>query len=376
MSKKILIFDISYLTGNNRTPVISKVLIWQKKGIKVDIFCTKEAKVEYSQKLKNINYILLPFASSSSNRIVLIFENLKRNFLALFCIFKILKSSYHAFYSISAVLDLVMFPYLLKIINPKLKWVVVFDNTVEKNEPGNKYIKFLAYWFYRLSLFFLRSANTVFVVTPLLKVKLLEEGFVDSKLIITGNGVELDLIKSTKSPKKIYDGLFVGRINESKGVYDLLNVLKIICNKYPKFIMALMGRGDLDSERKFLDRAKELGLDRNIYLLGFKSGDKKIKVFKQSKIFIFLSPSESFGVALLEAVCCGLPAVVYDLKPYQYIYKNKEITKLKIGDYEGVAKKVIYLYKNKKFNNENGKKLLNRYSWDVISKIELNAIIK
>lgn len=140
--------------------------------------------------------------------------------------------------------------------------------------------------------------------------------------------------------------------------------------------MALMGRGDVDSEKKFLEKAKEYKLDKNICLLGFKSSDKKIKVFKQSKVFIFLSPSESFGVALLEAVCCGLPAVVYDLEPYRYIYKNQEITTFKIGDYKGVANEVIKIHKNKEFNNKNGKKLLTRYSWDIISKIELKAITK
>ena len=263
MTKRILVFDISYLTGNNRTPIISKIIAWQKNELKVDIFCTKEAKEQYSKKLTNINYLLLPFAKSSSNRIVLIFENIKRNFLALFFIFKILKSNYYTFYSISAVLDLVIFPYLIKMVSPKIKWVVVFDNTVEKNEPGNKYIKLLAFWFYRLSLFFLRKTDNLFVVTPLLKDKLVSEGFDKKKLIITGNGVEVDLIKNIKSPKKIYDGLFVGRINESKGVYDLLEALKIICNEHPKFVMAFMGRGDTDSETNFWERVKKLKLDKS-----------------------------------------------------------------------------------------------------------------
>jgi len=376
MRQKLLIFDISFLTGNNRTPVISKIINGQKTGIEVDIFCTREAQIEYSRRLRGVGYVILPFAVSPSNRIILIFENLKRNFFALFLIPMILKSNYYAIYSISAVLDLVIFPFILKKIRPNLKWLVVFDNTVEKNEPGNKVIKSLAYYFYRLSLLFLKKANYLFVVTDLLKKKLIGEGFQKKMLVTTGNGVEVDLIESTPHQPKIYDGLFVGRVNESKGVYDLLNSLKIICYRYPKFKMAIMGRGDANSERFFLEKASELGLSNNIKLLGFKSGTEKIKIFKQSKIFIFLSPSESFGVALLEAVCCGLPAVVYNLEPYQYIYQNNEIIKVALGDYVSAAKEVLKIIKLKQLNNKNGTKLINRYSWDAISEIELQIIKK
>jgi glycosyltransferase involved in cell wall biosynthesis len=376
MNKKILIFDISFLTGNNRTPIISKIKYWQKRGLQIDIFCTGEAKDHYTEKVKNVNYLVLPWAKSSSNRLFLIFENLKRNLIALIFLAKISFSKYLAIYSISAVLDLVIFPYLVKKFNRKIKWVVVFDNTVEKNEPGNKIIKSLAYIFYRYSLFFIKNADFLFVVTSLLKKRLLAEGFNSKILITTGNGVETNLIKKVTINKKVYDGLFVGRINDSKGVFDLLNVLEIVCKKIPNFKLAIVGRGDEDSELRFKFRVKELKLQKNIKLLGFKSGAEKIKIFKQSKIFVFLSPSESFGVALLEAVCCGLPAVVYDLEPYKYIYKNQEITKLKIGDFEGVAKEVLNILENKNFNNKGGKKLLNRYSWDIISKIELKAITK
>lgn len=374
--KKILVFDISYLTGNNRTPIISKIKYWQKKGLIVDVFCTKEAMGHYKKKIKNVNYLQLPFAKSSSNRLVLIFENLKRNIIALLFVSEIIHLKYSAIYSISAVLDLVIFPYLIKIFNPKLKWLVVFDNTVEKNEPGNKIIKYLAYIFYRISLFFIKRSDALFVVTELLRKKLITEGLDPKKLIVTGNGVEVDLIKQVTTNKKVYDGLFVGRINDSKGVFDLLKSLKIICKRIPNFKLAIMGRGDNDSEKKFLSEAKKLKVDKNLKLLGFKSGVEKIKSFKQSKVFVFLSPSESFGVALLEAVCCGLPSVVYSLEPYKYIYKNNEIITVPIGQYASVADKVVEIIRSNNYTNKSGELLINKYSWDIISKIELKAILK
>lgn len=376
MNKKLLVFDIGFLIGNNRTPIISKITYWQGKGLNVDIFCTHEAKEIYAENLKNIKYIVLPKANSPKNRILLIFEYLKRNLIAIFYLKKIINKKYHGVYSISAVLDLVIFPYILKLLNPNLKWFVVFDNTVERNEPGNKFIKLLAYLFYRLSLLFIRNADIVFVVTGLLKKSLLSEGFSKEQLIVTGNGIEIEIMDSVKVKKKEYDGLFIGRVNETKGVYDLLDVLKIVTKTIPKFKLAIMGRGDDDSERAFIYTIQRMGLSKNVKLIGFKSGHDKFKVIKESKMFIFLSQSESFGVALLEAVVSGIPAVVYNLEPYRDIYKNNEVVAVKKGDTTAVARNVIKILKSKKTVNTNGMMLHDKYGWHNISEIEYKQFCK
>ena len=108
--------------------------------------------------------------------------------------------------------------------------------------------------------------------------------------------------------------------------------------------------------------------------LGYKTGLEKFNIFKSSKCFLFLSESESFGIALLEAVCCGLPAFVYNLSPYKHIYKNNEVIISKKHDYKSVAEKVIQLFENKNFENKKGKLLVNKYSWDKIAKIELSSL--
>ena len=108
--------------------------------------------------------------------------------------------------------------------------------------------------------------------------------------------------------------------------------------------------------------------------LGFKTGIEKFVILKSSKTFWFLSKSESesFGIALLEAICCGLPAFVYDLIPFKNIYKNDEVVISKIGDYQSVAKKVIELFDKKDFVNVKGRLLLDKYCWEDVGVIEMN----
>ena len=68
-------------------------------------------------------------------------------------------------------------------------------------------------------------------------------------------------------------------------------------------------------------------LINNVLFLGYRKGLEKFNIITSSKCFWFLSvsESESFGIALLEAVCLGLPALVYDLDPFKKIYKNNEV---------------------------------------------------
>ena len=47
--REILINDIGYVSGNSRTPIISKIKYWQKSDCKITIFCTKEAESNYEK---------------------------------------------------------------------------------------------------------------------------------------------------------------------------------------------------------------------------------------------------------------------------------------------------------------------------------------
>ena len=173
------------------------------------------------------------------------------------------------------------------------------------------------------------------------------------------------------------DVLFIGRINKSKGIYDLLEVLQIVKKRYTNFILAIMGQGDKETEKKFKRKIVKLSLAENIILLGNKTSLEKYNIIKSSKVFCFLSKTESFGLALLEAVCSGLPAIAYDLEPYKNIYQNNEVFIFPKGDFKSVAKKTIEIFDQQKFGNERGQLLLEKYgNWDKIAEIEYNTIIK
>lgn len=377
---KILV-NLSTLTATGIIPIwLKKFQELEKLNHQIDIFfgntsnkinLKKENIYTFNQKSKVIK--TLP---SINSKIKFIFYSLKKNFQAIFKIKKY-KYNYDLVYSPSSVLDLVIMPFFLKKSNHKIIWTTVFDNIVPITDPGNKIIRFIAWIFFQISLFFIKSADLIFTISEDLKEYLINRGFDQKKIIVTGNGVEIDLIKKAKKSKKYnFDALFIGRINETKGIFDMLYVLKEVKKTYPNFKLAIMGDGDIVTKNKFLNKIKKLKLKKNIKFLGYISGIKKFNIIKSSKCFWFLSTSksESFGIALMEAVSCGLYGFTYNLPVFKKIYKKNEIFFSPIHNTKSVANQVLKLFKSKKFNNQNGIKLLGDYSWKNIIYKENEAI--
>jgi glycosyltransferase involved in cell wall biosynthesis len=306
-------------------------------------------------------------------------HSLKRNFLVLKSSAKIFTvNRLDVIYTPSAVLDFVIYPYYLKMTGKKIGWATTLANIVPASDPGNKTFRFLAWFFFQMSLQMIKKADVVFASTPELKEYLLKRGFDPKKIVETSFAVESEMIQRAKGNEEKIDALFVGRINETKGIYDMLKTLKIITEKHPDFQFAIMGDGDEKTKNRFKNEIKKMGLFKNIHFLGYKNGLEKYSIIKSAKCFWFLSVSrsESFGMALLEAVCSGIPAFAYDLPQFSWLYPNGEVDISPKGDYKLVAEKVIRLFENGNFSNEKGKLLLGKYSWKKIAETEFEAMQK
>src|SRR3989338_11560672 len=117
MSTKILVNGIT-LERANIVPLLIKVKCWQEKGIEVTFFGNKLLKEQINslQILRKYNFIELKNTREMNGRIQLITEGIKRNIQALTYI-NSFKNKYDIVYSISSVLDLLIFPFILKKID-------------------------------------------------------------------------------------------------------------------------------------------------------------------------------------------------------------------------------------------------------------------
>lgn len=370
-NKIILLNDIGFSIPHGRIAWVKKMNYFAKNGYDISIITNENGKKYYKNKINTKNYYIVKRNNIPKTKIGYLCEMLIRNIIAGI---KFKSINFDYIYSL-ATLDNLMFPFFIKIFNHKIKILIQFDNIVPLNDPGNKIYRLLSWIFFKISVLLLHKTDIIFTISPDLKNYLIDHNFNPSKIVVTGNAIEIDLAKKSKAQKNKYDGLFIGRINETKGIFDMLDVVNQIKKEFPNFRLAVMGDGDISTKNKFKNKIKDLKLSKNIILLGTRNGLEKFSIIKSSKVFIFLSKSESesFGIALLEAVSCGLPAFVYNLPAYKNIYQNNEVNVFKKGDINSVSKAIIETFKNKQFENKNGKKLLGKYSWENIAKIEYQS---
>ena len=108
---------------------------------------------------------------------------------------------------------------------------------------------------------------------------------------------------------KDFDLVFVGRIVPVKRLDLLLEATAIAKRAVPNIRLLVVGDGPLLNEMKVL--AKHLSLLNNVEFAGNQA--KTGPWLKRGKVFILTSDSEGLSLALMEAMMCGLAAIVSEV---------------------------------------------------------------
>lgn len=109
--------------------------------------------------------------------------------------------------------------------------------------------------------------------------------------------------------------LSTGRIVAVKRWEWLLEILSHIVKDFPSAKLVITGEVSKENSQyieRLLKMAKELKIDRNLRLLGFKSQSELVKLYNAADAYLYSVPREDFGLGPVEAMACGTPSVVWD----------------------------------------------------------------
>jgi len=189
------------------------------------------------------------------------------------------------------------------------------------------------------------------------------------------NGIDLEEF-NPKVPrlKKFSDGkiniLFLGRIEERKGLIYLLKAFKILSRSHSNLRLIVVGEGPLkDDYQKWVENNK---LENVVFEKAIR--EKEVPSYYRT-CDIYCSPAiygESFGIVLIEAMALGVPVVAFANTGYRIVLekgKGKRFL-VKPRDYKTLAKKLEILIKSKKLRKEMGDwglKEARKYSWPKIA---------
>ena len=125
---------------------------------------------------------------------------------------------------------------------------------------------------------------------------------------VVPNGIDWKKISGIMPSPEQSDVIYVGRLVEHKNVDLLIKALGIAKREIPDVKALIVGDGP---EMKSLkSQVSEMGLEKNVVLLGFLDDyNEALALMKSSGIFASPSTREGFGMAALEANACGLPVV-------------------------------------------------------------------
>ena len=287
-------------------------------------------------------------------------------------------------YSNSSVLVDIVPILWLKIFGKCRHWILMMDSIVPppSERSGSAFVNVITYLESRfVTMIAKRFATVIFTVNPELKDVIVKRGVDEKKVFLTQNGLFMDKIDRVSATEKDnYDAVYMGRITENKGIFDLLSVWTKVIEKIPSAKLAIMGTGRSEVVKNFVGKIKEKGLEKNIDYLGFVGGDEKYIIFKSSKMFLFLSKvnaDESWGISLMEGLACGLPAVTYNLAIYNHVYEDGLLLKNEIGDTASVTAKTLTLLNNPKERESfaiRGIEFAKQFNWATIAKEDLNKI--
>ena len=115
---------------------------------------------------------------------------------------------------------------------------------------------------------------------------------------------------------------FLSRFVPSKGLLDLVDIGLDLAEQDSRVRFLLVGDGPLRSrvERE----TRHAGLADRFRIVGFQPWAQTPAYLNAMDVFAFPSQSEGFGMALLEAMACGLPAVTTDQSGTQDVIQDGE----------------------------------------------------
>ena len=251
-----------------------------------------------------------------------------------------------------------------KLAGKPCKWVQKFYHI---NNPNRK----LSYITQLLSLALLRRVADIFIGCSQESVDLLKKrDFPESLLYVVKPGVTLASPDPSESSE--YDAIFLGRIHPSKGIDDLFPIWqKVLKNKHEAKLV-LIGKGDQKTMNFYQAKIEEHGLSKYIKMLGFLPDNDVYRLLSTTKLMIFPSHEEGYGMAVAEALANGCRVVSYDLPVIKKEFGDSVVL-VPCYNLDIFAKKVIEYFE---CSDEEKIVPLTIRSWEQASKEEFEIILK
>lgn len=225
---------------------------------------------------------------------------------------------------------------------------------------------------YPLELKLIKASDIVTTVSYTIAREMKEYGLNPSDISVMYNGVDEKFFYPTQKTSKENSKyiMYAGRIDREKGLFDLVECGRYVCNEMNNVYFILAGNGrDLS---KLKQKTKKIGLQNKFKFLGQVDKNQLVKLYQNASIFVLPSYHEGLPGVILEAMSCGLPVITTDVRGNRDLISNgKNGIIVSSRAPKKLADEIIKILNDDKMQNTLGlnarKTIEENYTWDIIS---------
>ena len=181
--------------------------------------------------------------------------------------------------------------------------------------------KFLKFPFSIITSYLLKPKNTL-VLYSKISSSLKKLGFKGNVFLMTtlvnNDAFKYEINDKIKSLKII----FLSRVENYKGVFELLEAYKVLKQKHNNISLTIAGSGSALPEVKKTIKTQKI---KDVNVPGYVVGTKKYELLAGSNIFIFPSYSEGMPNAVLESMAIGLPVITTKVGGLNDFFEDKKM---------------------------------------------------
>ena len=216
-------------------------------------------------------------------------------------------------------------------------------------------------------------ANYHIVASSFSKDSITFEGVDENSVFVIPYGVD---DKFFIEPKRIFSEelikvVFIGKVNQQKGIAQVLYAAKMIHDK--SVIFDIIGPGR-EYCRQLYEPYKEL-----VNFNGFMLHDELIESLKSSHVFVFPTMGEGFGLVLFEAMAAGLvPITTRNCAGADIVRDGDNGFLIEVGDGIALVEKILWCKEHPKQLAQmsiKAKETAQQYTWDRYAKGIIDMVL-